>query len=216
MDQPNNAGHLFCEKWWETKTAFSLKWMGIMTIQNPLDVWVIQEIVFDVKPEVIVEIGTFAGGSAAMWASILQQVTPDGRVVTVDVENRVHKPSLLPIHHSSVDFLIGSSVDPDVVADVARRVEGKRTMIILDSEHTRDHVLAEIQAYAPLVTPGSYLVVQDTFVNGHPIEPEWGPGPYEAVEDFLASDDRFEIDETRERLMFTYCPKGFLRRKMSA
>jgi len=111
-----------------------------------------------------------------------------------------------------VDFVLGSSVDPAVTSEIARRVQGKRCLVILDSEHTRDHVLSELRALAPLVSLDSYLIVQDTFVNGHPVEPDWGPGPWEAVTDFLATDERFEIDRSRERLMFTFCPNGFLRR----
>ena len=86
-------------------------------------------------------------------------------------------------------------------------------MVILDSKHTADHVRKELDAYAPLVSPGCYLIVQDGFVNGHPLEPDFGPGPYEAVQDFLAVDDRFEVDESRERMLFTFNPGGFLRRR---
>ena len=85
-------------------------------------------------------------------------------------------------------------------------------MVILDSDHTRDHVLRELELYAPLVTPGSYLVVEDTNINGHPVAPEFGPGPMEAVEAFLETTDEFEVDRAREKLMLTFNPSGYLRR----
>jgi cephalosporin hydroxylase len=112
-----------------------------------------------------------------------------------------------------VDFVRGSTVDPAIVTKVRRMVAGYRTMVILDSDHDAPHVAAELSAYVPLVTPGCYLIVQDGFVNGHPLEPDHGPGPYEAVQDFLATDDGFEVDRTRERKLFTFNPSGFLRRR---
>jgi cephalosporin hydroxylase len=99
-----------------------------------------------------------------------------------------------------------------VVAEVARRVGTGRTMVLLDSDHRMAHVLAELRAYADLVSPGSYLIVQDTNVNGHPVLPGFGPGPMEAVREFLAADDRFEIDRDQERLLFTMHPGGYLKR----
>ena len=117
-----------------------------------------------------------------------------------------------PIFREHVTFLHGSSVDPAIVEEVHRRAEGRRVMIILDSLHTEAHVTAELDAYADLVSPGCYLIVQDGFVNGHPLEPTWGPGPYEATERFLERDSRFEQDRDRERMLFTFNPGGFLRR----
>lgn len=189
------------------------RWFGIQTLQNPFDVWVTQEILWEVKPEVVVEAGTHRGGSAALWATLLEQINPEsGRVVTIDIEDRSAQARQLPVVQRRVDFLVGSSTDPEIVAEVRRRVKGKRVLVILDSLHTRDHVLAELRAYAELVPVGSYVIVQDTAVNGHPVSPDWGPGPYEAVEAFLAEDDRFVVDRRRERLLMTYNPNGFLKR----
>jgi cephalosporin hydroxylase len=98
------------------------------------------------------------------------------------------------------------------VAEVTRRVGGKRTIVILDSDHRRDHVLAELRAYSPLVGVGSYLIVQDTDVNGHPVMESFGPGPMEAVEAFLRGNAAFRSDRSRERLLFTLAPKGYLKR----
>jgi cephalosporin hydroxylase len=186
--------------------------LGIRTLQNPLDVWITFEIIHKVKPDVIVETGTLQGGSAALWAMFLEQVNPEGRVITIDIENESPKARKLPISRRRVDFLIGSSTAPEIVEEVRRRVAGKRVLVILDSAHYMDHVLDELLAYAPLVSRGSYIIVQDTAMNGHPTAPDFGPGPYEAVEAFLAETDDFVADRSRERHMMTNNPMGFLQR----
>ncbi len=113
-----------------------------------------------------------------------------------------------------VDFLLGSSVAPEIVEAVRKRVEGKKVMITLDSDHHKDHVLKELFAYSPFVQVGGYMIVQDTNLSGHPVKQATfsGPGPMEAVDEFLAADKHFEPDQRRERLLFTFCPRGFLKR----
>jgi cephalosporin hydroxylase len=192
---------------WETT-----RWLGVLTQQNPNDAWIHQEIIVDVKPDFIVEAGTLHGGSAALWATILQQVNPNGRVITIDIEDKAAEAKKLPIVRQYVDFLIGSSTDPAIVAEVKKRVEGRKVLVILDSDHSKGHVLAEMKAYARFVSVGSYLIVQDTNVNGHPVAANFGPGPMEAVQEFLASNQQFKPDEKAERLMFTLHPKGYLKR----
>jgi cephalosporin hydroxylase len=191
---------------------FQNRWLAVPTLQNPMDVWITQEIISEVKPDVIVEAGTFLGGSAALWATILEQVNPEGRVITMDIENRAAPAKQLPVVQRRVDFLLGSSIDPTMVSEVRRRVEGKRIMVILDSAHTKEHVLGELRAYAPLVPIGSYIVVQDS-AAGHPV-PVAGldEGPWEAVAAFLAETDDWEIDHDRERLLLTNNRNGYLRR----
>ena len=186
--------------------------LGIRTLQNPLDVWVTFEIIHKVKPDVIVETGTLYGGSAALWAMFLEQVNSEGRVITIDIQNKSAEARELPISRRRVDYLIGSSTDPEIVEEVRRRVAGKRVLVILDSMHNMHHVLDELRAYAPMVPRGSYIVVQDTAMNGHPTAPDYGPGPYEAVEAFLAETGDFVADRSRERHMMTNNPMGFLKR----
>lgn len=188
------------------------KFLGIRTLQNPLDVWVTFEIIQRVKPDVIVETGTHYGGSAALWAMYLEHVNPEGRVITIDIQNNSAEARELPIWRRRVDYLIGSSTDPAIVEEVRRRVAGKRVLVILDSAHYMDHVLDELLAYAPLVSRGSYIIVQDSAMNGHPTAPDYGPGPYEAVEAFLAETRDFVPDRSRERHMLTNNPMGFLER----
>ena len=204
----------FAELWWHENrsTVFANRWLGVSTLQHPFDAWVTQEIICEIRPDLIIECGTYLGGSAIMWAMLLEQVNPTGRVLTIDVEDRLDRAKEVPIFAQRVDSLSGSSVDPAVLAEVRDRAAGKRTLVILDSDHSKEHVTAELDAYAPLVTPGSYLIVQDGAVNGHPIEPDYGAGPFEAVKEFLDHDNRFEVDAGRERLLFTFNPSGFLRR----
>jgi cephalosporin hydroxylase len=198
--------------YYASQSTLEMFWLGIPTMQNPNDIWVTQELISRLRPDFIVETGTWKGGSAAIWAMIQDQVNPEGRVITIDVESHVDPLTLPPISRRKVDFVLGSSTAPDVVAEVARRVGAGRTMVLLDSDHRMPHVLAELRAYADLVSPGSYMVVQDTNVNGHPVLPGFGPGPMEAVREFLATDDRFEVDRDQERLLFTMHPGGYLQR----
>jgi cephalosporin hydroxylase len=188
------------------------RWLGVLTHQNPNDVWIHQEIIVETKPDFIIETGTFHGGSAALWATILQQVNPQGKVITIDVHDLAGEARKLPIMQERVIFLRGSSTDPKTLAQVEAWVEGKRVLVILDSLHTRDHVLQELRCYSRFVQKGGYLIVQDTNVNGHPVRDDHGPGPMEAVEDFLRENDQFVADRTRERLMLTMHPKGYLKR----
>lgn len=192
------------------RTMFNRHFLGVMTIQNPLDVHVTQEIIWETKPEVIVECGSFGGGSALMWAAHMEACEIDGIVVAIDIEDRMDLARQRALWDRRVRFLHGSTVDPAIVAEVTELTRGKRTMVILDSDHHAEHVLAELAAYASLVTPGCYLIVQDTLTEE--LLPDHGPGPIAAVEDFLAVDDRFVVDRDRECLILTMCPSGWLRR----
>jgi cephalosporin hydroxylase len=199
---------------WATtpKGLFENHWMGIPTRQNPMDVWVTQEILFEVKPDFLVECGTFKGGSATMWAMMLQEINPDARVITIDIEDKRTFRAKSGIAARKVDFLLGSSTSPKIVAEVTRRVKGKKVVVILDSAHNAEHVLNELRAYAPLVGVGSYVIVQDGVINGHPLPGNTGPGPWEAVREFMQGNSEFSIDRTRERLLVTANPDGFLKR----
>jgi cephalosporin hydroxylase len=182
-------------------------WLGVPTAKCPLDLWIYQEILFERRPDVIVETGTAHGGSALYLASICD-ILDRGRVVTVDVEEQ-ERPT-----HARITYLLGSSTDPTVL-DAIRSLVGdaERVMVILDSDHRAQHVLDELKSYGELVTPGDYLVVEDTNVNGHPVSPEHGDGPMEAVNEFLRSGAPFDRDERKEKLLLTFNPRGYLRRR---
>lgn len=185
-------------------------WMGTRVMKCPTDLWIYQEIVNEVKPDLIVETGTALGGSALYFAHLCDALER-GRVVTVDLQERPDHP--VP-KHRRIRYLTGSSVESKIVEEVREEASSaERVLVVLDSDHSRDHVHNELDAYASIVSPNSYLIVEDTNINGHPVYPDFGPGPMEAVEAFLRSTDEFEIDETREKFYMTFNPRGFLRRK---
>lgn len=182
-------------------------WLGVPTEKCPLDLWIYQEILWEVKPDVIVETGTRWGGSALFLASICD-VLGRGRVITIDIEIPGERPV-----HSRITYLAGSSTSPDIVEEVKDEIgTDDRVMVCLDSDHAMDHVLAEMQAYSDLVSVGSYLIVEDTNINGHPVFQGWGPGPQEAVQQFLKETDEFVVDDEREKFLLTFNPRGYLRR----
>jgi cephalosporin hydroxylase len=199
--------------WYGSRYTWPMNtFLGIATEQNPLDCWIIQEILFYTKPDYVVECGSFKGGSAALWACYLKEVNKNGRVISIDIEDRMQEARKLPIVKERVEFLVGSSTAPEIVAMVKSRVAGKHVLVVLDSLHTREHVLSELKLYSPLAQKGDFIVVQDTNINGNPVYPEFGPGPSEAVADFLSTTDAFVRDRACERLLMTFCPGGFLKR----
>jgi len=133
-------------------------------------------------------------------------------VITIDVEPQVADASKRPLWKQRVELILGSSVEPRVTDHIAQEVRDKTVLVTLDSLHTHDHVLKEMEIYSKLVTPGSYLVVQDTNLNGHPVLPQWGPGPMEAVQEFLRTHDNFVVDRGREKFLLTFYPGGWLKR----
>ena len=181
-------------------------WLGAQALKNPLDLWVYQEIMVETQPELVVETGTYRGGSAFFLASVCDLLGA-GEVVSIDVEPvRDDYPV-----HPRITYLGGrSSTDPDVVADVRARAHGKRVLVILDSDHSQGHVEAELAVYAPLVPVGCYLIVEDSNIGR--IRKDLLPGPLEAIETFLAGSDAFEIDSEREKFLITFNPSGYLRR----
>lgn len=203
----------FHQIWYDNRGTWQEnRWMGITTLQNPMDLWVTQEIIFETKPDFIIECGAYNGGSAVIWATLLEQMHPAGRVISIDIEDRMSEARKLPIAQKRVEFVIASSTAPETVSRVAALVKGKRVLVILDSDHSKTHVLNELRAYAPLIHVGGYLIVQDSNVNGHPALPTFGPGPMEALDEFMAGNSDFAIDRSRERLLFTFSPRGFLKR----
>ena len=192
--------------------AFNMTWrntwfMGHAILKCPLDLWLYQEILHTVRPAVIVETGTAFGGSALYFASLCD-LLDHGRVITVDVEPRANRPA-----HPRITYVDGSSAAPDVVRQVTAAIgRAAPVLVVLDSDHRREHVLAELEAYGPLVTKGSYLIVEDTNLNGHPVEPDHGPGPLEAVETFLRGHPEFAHDTAMDKFLLSFNPRGYLRR----
>ena len=199
---------------------YNFSWLGIPVIQYPQDLVAYQELIWSVRPEWIVETGVARGGSVVFAASMLALLGGAGRVVGVDIDVRPHNRRRIEEHPMAerITLIEGSSTDAAVVRQVAELVSDKRTLVVLDSNHTHEHVLEELRAYAPMVEEGSYLVVCDTSIaslpgNGYPDRP-WSAedNPATAVTAFLAETDRFVVDEERDhQLLITSNPGGFLR-----
>jgi cephalosporin hydroxylase len=182
-------------------------WLGAKIQKCPLDMWIYQEIIFEVKPDIIIECGTAFGGSAFFMAAMCDLVKK-GKIITIDVEIRENRP-----RHDRITYLTGSSVSDEIVGKVKGSIKGgDKILIFLDSDHSKDHVLEELNIYSKFVTVGSYLVVEDTNLNGHPVFPNFGPGPMEAIEDFLKGNNDFIVDKSKEKFYLTFNPGGYLKR----
>ena len=188
------------------------KWLGVDSWQNPCDNWVMQEIISEIKPDFIIETGTMNGGTTLFYATILEKVNDSGKIITVDVNPNVQEASKHKIFKERVEVIKGNSVSPEVFSKIAKRVKNSKVLVTLDSLHTKGHVLKELELYSKLVSLNSYIVVQDTNVNGHPVLPFYGEGPMEAVEEFLKTNKSFEIDRSREKFLLTFYPSGYLKR----
>ncbi len=197
-------------------------WLGIRIQKNPCDLWMMQQLIHEVKPDYIIEAGTCWGGAALFFADMLESAgLPDAKVITIDITPMIQEVSKHPLWQRRVEFIHGSSTAPEVVDRIAKRVKGKKVLVALDSNHTRDHVYQELLSYGPLVSAGSYIVVEDTILDGVPLGPDVdpyadvGPGPMIAVLDFLETPTgkEFVQDFAREGMVLTFNPGGWLKKK---
>ncbi len=200
--------------------AYNFTWLGRPVIQFPQDMMAIQELIWSIKPDVVIETGVAHGGSILFSASMLELVGGEGYVIGIDIDIRKHNRTEIEAHPLSrrVKLIEGSSVDDAVVSQVREMVgEGKKVLVILDSNHTHEHVLRELELFSPFVREGSYLVVYDTLIEDMPVDlvgdRPWGPGnnPKTAVWEFLETNKRFKIDKDLEaKLSITVAPDGYL------
>jgi cephalosporin hydroxylase len=212
LDETREALSLFHK----LPTWRSVWFAGVPVVKNPLDLWVMQEIIVATKPEFIVETGTLEGGSALYLASVLSVAGLGGsKVITVDIGTGHRAAEANPLWRQHVEFIHASSTDAAMVSRIAARVRGHRTLVTLDSDHSLLHVLREMRLYAPLVSPGSYLVVEDTHLDGVPSYAGDYSGPMSAVERFLEQGGarQFERDLEREPFLMTFNPGGWLKRR---
>ena len=189
---------------------------NVRLIKNPLDLWMMQQVIYEVQPDFIIETGTWRGGSALYWANVLEGMGLEkSRVLTVDIQDSTQQASTDRFWKKYVDFYLGSSTDPEIVSAISNRVKGRKTIVTLDSDHSMQHVLRELRMYSPMISRGSYLVVEDTHLDGVPTHPEDGPGPLAATLEFLkeGGGQEFEPDFSREKMVMTFNPGGWLRRK---
>jgi cephalosporin hydroxylase len=221
----DDAIHDLTRQWFDLATryeySYHFTWLGRPIIQYPQDIVAIQEIIWETRPDLIIETGIARGGSLILSASILELLGGDGLVVGVDIDIRTPNREAIESHPLArrIRMLEGSSVDPTVAAEVAALAAGRgRIMVMLDSNHTHEHVAQELSLYSPLVTPGCYLVVFDTVIERMPTDafPDrpWGRGdnPASAVAEFLETTDRFVVDDHIDgRLLISVAPGGYLR-----
>lgn len=219
--------HAWLEESMRKYYVYNFSWLGRPIIQNPIDMVAMQEIIWEVKPDLIIETGIAHGGSLIFSASMLVLNAAcggpeDAEVLGIDIDIRTHNRKAIEEHplFKHITMIEGSSTAPDIIAQVHEKTKGKkRILVCMDSNHTHEHVLAELQAYAPLTSVGSYCVVFDTFVEDVPADVfhnrPWHPGnsPKSAVHEYLKTHPEFEIDKNiQNKLMITLVPDGYLKR----
>lgn len=206
-----------------TQYSYNFKWLGRPVIQYPQDMIIMQEIIWEIKPDLIIETGIAHGGSLIYYASLLELIG-SGEILGIDIDIREHNRLAIEQHpmYKRIKMIQGSSISEEIVEKVKEHAKGKeRVLVVLDSNHTHAHVLDELNYYAPLVTAGSYIVVFDTVVENLPqdsvpgIKRPWGVGnnPMTAVDKFLEHNSQFEIDNTIDnKLLISVAPRGYLKK----
>jgi cephalosporin hydroxylase len=196
------------------KAWHSSKYRGLQLLKIPNDLWIMQEIISEIKPDLIIETGS-RNGASTLWFADQLNVIGKGEVVSIELNMNGNMPQ-----HERVTFIKGSSVSDEVIAQVREKSKGKQTVMVdLDSDHGKSHVLRELELYSPFVTLGSYLIVEDTIISGHPSVSIFDSnmklvteGPRDAIIEFFKKDSSFLVDTTRERFQLTTNPQGYLRR----
>jgi len=203
-------------KWYYSAEVWKrTTWMGVPVMKSVSDMWNYQEILHSLRPSLLLEFGTYYGGSAMFFASILRQIGKPFRILSVDIDHS-HVYDAVK-QDSDIELLTASSSGEAAV----RRIKELQSMYpgpvfaILDSDHSKAHVLSELMAIRPLLNSGDYVIVEDSNINGHPVLPFWGPGPYEALTEYLNNyPDDYTLDSAREnKFGFTFAPRGFLIRR---
>jgi len=211
--QPTGSEAEEYQKWYYNTFVWKkTTWMGITCWKSVSDMWSYQEILFDVKPSLVIEFGSNQGGSALFFATVMRGIGKPFKVLSVDINHRPLDPAAR--RDPDIEFVESSSTAP-AIAELIRSLRDEfpgKVFAILDSDHTKDHVLAEMKLLRPLLSAGDYLLVEDSCVNGHPVLPGWGPGPYEAIEAYEREfPDDYTHDEEREKKFgWTQAPNGFL------
>lgn len=195
------------------------RWLGIDVLQYPGDMVTYQNIISEVQPDLIIETGTHSGGLSLYLSMLLEFTRPEANIITVDIDDKrwqetvrsVRTPALETLM-KRIEFIKGSSTDARVLKRISQRVfAGARVMVLLDSLHTREHVLRELNSYTPFVSKESYLIVNDTHID-HTNVVDYGPGPLSAIQEFLRTNRSFVIDRSRDRFLIACTRSGYLKR----
>lgn len=195
---------------WDTTT-----WAGVKTLKSPSDMWNYQEILFSLRPALVIEFGTRFGGSALFFAAVMRQLGSRFKILSVDIDAATISEKTR--QDPDVELLTSSSADPKVAQRIAalhKEYPGP-VFAILDSDHSKAHVLAEMKLLRPVLIQGDYVVVEDSNVNGHPVYASHGPGPFEAMEEYFREfpDDYAHDGPREEKFGFTFATRGFLIRR---
>ena len=211
----------FLEETIKSNYSYNFQWFGRPIIQYPQDIMAMQEIIWEVKPDIIIETGIAHGGTVLFYASMLQLLGGDRELVSVDIDIREHNRKEIETHplYKNVTMLEGSATDQSMADKIFELAEGKKNpLVVLDSNHTHAHCVKEMELYSPLVRKGSYLIVMDTVIEDLPESTSanrpWGPGdnPKTAVYEYLKTNDRFEIDKSiNDKLVISVAPDGYLK-----
>jgi cephalosporin hydroxylase len=203
----NRIANQFHKIYYDSGVWGTTYWLGVPFHKCPLDAWLYQEMLYTLKPDLIIETGTANGGSALYFASMFD-LLEKGQILTIDIEANKNRPQ-----HPRITYLQGSSIAPEIIETAHKYAEGKKVVLVsLDSDHSKAHVLKEMELYGKLVSEGSYMVVEDTNVNGHPVLKDFGEGPYEAVEEFMKTHNDFSIDYALEKFFFSFNTHGYLKK----
>lgn len=183
--------------------------MGVRALKNPLDAWIYQEIIHEIKPDVVIEIGSAEGGGTLYLANLLDLVDK-GKVISIDIDRSKYN-----VKHDRIVTITGDSASPEVVEKVAEQCNGKTVLVLHDGEHSREQVTKDLQAYSGFVSVNSYFIVEDGIIDLFKPKDSLGgrkDGPLIAVEQFIKNNSNFIVDKERERYILTYNPKGYLKR----
>lgn len=191
------------ERTWSGNTS----WLGHKVLKCPPDLWIYQEIIFQNKPDIIIETGTGKGGGTLFLASICDLIN-HGKIISVDLENTNHKEDLP--QHNRIIYITGSSTSDDTINQIKIK-ENDKVMVILDSDHHKNHVLQELNIYSKLATKDNYIIVEDTNLSGHPNHTDF-EGPMEAIEEFLKTNQNFIIDESKHKFYLSFNINGYLKK----
>lgn len=181
-------------------------YMGIPIQKCPLDLWIYQEIIWEYKPMFIVETGTLYGGSALYLAHVLDNAKLNSQIYSIDINNWDYPK------HNKIRYIWGDSVNRDLVDTLAPILNDGTVLVILDSLHTKEHVLKELELYSSFIKKDGYIIVEDTNLNGNPVRYDWGEGPKEAVEEFLSKHPEFVSDASKEKFLMTFNQQGYLKK----